>query len=489
MGGGNVHPGFPVPNPTTSYWQLPPHPLAEHRTTSDLPSETLDYVIVGSGITGAAVAYKLYARDPSLRILMLEARTAASGASGRNGGLCRAGWWLSYKRYADAFGEDEALKFVCLEEENVADLAAFVREHQVDCDFEDLDTADSYLTHEAWAKIKEVLEMRREVQQRRPDDAPRGVKEVFEGEAASRRVGIPGVVGAVTYPAHTQNPYLLVCKMLELNLAKGLNLQTNTLVHQVVESPPRQVDDPASSASSSAWTVKTSRGDVQAKQVILATNAFTNSLHSGLAGTGFMWPSRSQVSAIRPGSKVADNPAMRMNVCLNDAHSGDYFHTRAPHLRGAGDILYGGGRFLSPTREKGATDDSQVNPAIAEYLRHAAASYFGKEAWGEEGAHVRDWSGITCYTPDTYPLVGEAPGQKGLWMSVGMNGHGMAMAFRSAEALVHMITTGEEPNWFPKTFRLARAWSKSTVDLRQQVKVDEDKASYASTATEKKLQL
>ncbi|ETS77299.1 hypothetical protein PFICI_11173 [Pestalotiopsis fici W106-1] len=481
MGGGNLHPGLPVPNPTTSYWQIPPHRIAEHRTTPELPSDALDYVIIGSGITGAAAAYKLYARDPSASILMLEARTAASGASGRNGGLCRAGWWLNYQRYAQAFGEDEALKFARLEEQNVADVAAFVREHQVDCDFEDLDTADVYLTEAAWAEIKAVLELRREVQQRRPDDAPTGLKEVFEGEAASRRVGIPNVVGAVTYPAHTQNPYLLVCKMLELSLAKGLNLQTNTPVHEIIESPRR--DDLAST-----WTVKTSRGDVKTKQVILATNAFTNSLHIGLARTGFMWPSRSQVTAIRPGSKVADNPAMHMNICLNDAHSGDYFHTRAPHLRGAGDILYGGGRFLSPSREKGVTDDSKVNPKIAEYLRHAAANYFGSEAWGEEGAHMRDWSGITCYTPDTYPLVGEAPGQKGLWMSVGMNGHGMAMAFRSAEALVHMITTGEEPSWFPKTFRLARAWSNSTIDLRQ-MKVDEDKASYASTTTEKKVQI
>lgn len=36
------------------------------------------------------------------------------------------------------------------------------------------------------------------------------------------------------------------------------------------------------------------------------------------------------------------------------------------------------------------------------------------------------------------------------------------MAFRSAEALVHMMTTGAEPEWFPKCLRLARAWDKDT---------------------------
>ncbi|KAH8195533.1 hypothetical protein TruAng_010293 [Truncatella angustata] len=461
MGGGNYHSGLPVPNPTTSYWQIPPHRIAEHRTTTQLPTDTLfDYVIVGSGISGAAIAYKLLSRDPSLSILMLEARTAASGASGRNGGLCRSGWWLNYKTYLEAYGEDEALKFERLEEENVQDMAGFVREHDVDCDFEDIETADVYLTKSEWAKIKEVLALRAEVRKRRPDAVPLGDKKVFEGEAAARRVGIQNALGAVLYPAHTQNPYLLVCKMLELDLEMGLNLQTNTPVLEIHQTSSK-------SGNTTIWEAMTDRGTVQAKQAILATNAFTSVLHTSLAKTGFIWPGRSQVSAIRPGSKVGDNPAMRLVVALNDVHSGDYFHQRAVGLKGAGDILYGGGRFLSPNKEKGIADDSKVNPRIAEYLKHAAANYFGRETWGDEGDQIRDWSGITCYTRDTFPLVGEAPGEKGLWMSVGMNGHGMAMAFRSAEALVQMITTGREPEWFPKCFRLARAWSDSKVHVPQ----------------------
>ena len=91
-------PGFPHPDPTTSYWQVPPHRIANHRTTPDLPTnETFDYIIIGSGVSGAATAHKLLSRDPTLSILMLEARTAASGASGRNGGHCRPGSWKSIR--------------------------------------------------------------------------------------------------------------------------------------------------------------------------------------------------------------------------------------------------------------------------------------------------------------------------------------------------------------------------------------------------------
>lgn len=74
---------LPRDNPTQSYWQLEPDEIADLRSTDALPDKA-DTVIIGSGITGAAVAFNLLsngARD----IVMLEARQACSGATGRNG--------------------------------------------------------------------------------------------------------------------------------------------------------------------------------------------------------------------------------------------------------------------------------------------------------------------------------------------------------------------------------------------------------------------
>jgi hypothetical protein len=98
-------PGLPLPNATKSYWQDPPHRIANLRTTKDLPTEkTFDYVIIGSGISGAATAHKLLDRDSSLSILMIEARTAASGATGRNGGHCKPGDYNGVKAWVEAYG-------------------------------------------------------------------------------------------------------------------------------------------------------------------------------------------------------------------------------------------------------------------------------------------------------------------------------------------------------------------------------------------------
>jgi glycine/D-amino acid oxidase-like deaminating enzyme len=466
MGGGEVPKGFPHPNPTVSYWQLPPHLIANHRTTPSLPtSTTIDYVIVGSGVSGAAIAHKLLSHSPSLSILMLEARTAASGASGRNGGHCRAGWWLNFKKYVDAFGEDEAIKFEQLEEQNVLDIANFVQDHAVNCDFENVETSDAYTTNEAWATVLDVVRLREEVRKRRPDPEPLIKREVWYGEKASEHLGLPNILGAVTYPGHTLNPYLLVCRILELSLEKGLNLQTNTPVFMVAPVS-------ASHDGTAKWEVQTDRGTVRTKQVVLATNAYTNALHSGIANTGFLIPARSQVTAIRPRSDLFDHPALRKTVAMDDRGSGDYFMIRASGLKGSGDVLYGGGRSVSKTRDMGITDDSIVNEKIAAYLKQSAPEVFGRESWGDQSEEIRDWSGITCYTPDTFPLVGEVPDEDGLWASVGMNGHGMAMAFRSAEALVTMMTTGKEPDWFPKSFRIGRAWSKPKVNLRPKAIVE-----------------
>ncbi|KAJ7703769.1 hypothetical protein B0H16DRAFT_1394643 [Mycena metata] len=83
-------PGLPVSNPSTSYWAIPVSPIlvAQHGSDAVLPSEA-DIVIIGSGITGTAVARTLLAQFDTKNaplIVMLDARDACSGATARNGG-------------------------------------------------------------------------------------------------------------------------------------------------------------------------------------------------------------------------------------------------------------------------------------------------------------------------------------------------------------------------------------------------------------------
>ena len=76
---------LPRANPTKSYWQDPPDPeVADFLSNETLPG-TANTVIIGSGITGACTAWNLLQKSDYGRIVMLEARQACSGATGRNG--------------------------------------------------------------------------------------------------------------------------------------------------------------------------------------------------------------------------------------------------------------------------------------------------------------------------------------------------------------------------------------------------------------------
>ena len=86
-----VSPGIPVSNPSAPYWTAPPSPISRHGSGPDatLPSYA-DIVVIGSGITGTSFARTILDYDQkhrqkgdSLRLVMLEAREACSGATGR----------------------------------------------------------------------------------------------------------------------------------------------------------------------------------------------------------------------------------------------------------------------------------------------------------------------------------------------------------------------------------------------------------------------
>lgn len=84
---------FPVPNAVPSYWRKDIAAIDNHRSTETLPA-TSDVVIIGAGYVGASVAHHLIEESkrcglaaPS--IVILEAREACSGATGRNGMFLR----------------------------------------------------------------------------------------------------------------------------------------------------------------------------------------------------------------------------------------------------------------------------------------------------------------------------------------------------------------------------------------------------------------
>lgn len=83
---------FPVANAVPSFWRSEVGPIDTYRTTKELTGSA-DIVIIGAGYAGASIAHHVLEQSaqcnrPAPSMLILEAREACSGATGRNGMWC-----------------------------------------------------------------------------------------------------------------------------------------------------------------------------------------------------------------------------------------------------------------------------------------------------------------------------------------------------------------------------------------------------------------
>ena len=109
-------PGLPVDNPTVPMWQVPLHELA-NVSSSSLP-ESADVVIIGSGMSGCSVAKTILEGDDKLKVVVLEARGLASGASSRNGGHIVSPSFADFPKLVETLGREMAVKVALFTHDN-----------------------------------------------------------------------------------------------------------------------------------------------------------------------------------------------------------------------------------------------------------------------------------------------------------------------------------------------------------------------------------
>ena len=150
-------PGLPRPNPTQSYWQQSPHALANTQS-AQLPTEK-DYAIIGSGITGLAVAKTLLERDQSATVVVLEARTLCSGATGRNGGQMAANVGEEYMHLAEVHGPEMAGKIVSFTFQNLEKMQDLIKEYDAveTSEMQRVKKLRAFLTDDAFQDFKKSI--------------------------------------------------------------------------------------------------------------------------------------------------------------------------------------------------------------------------------------------------------------------------------------------------------------------------------------------
>lgn len=104
-----MDPGLPPQYPTVPTWQIPPHRTAAIQSTK--VCSVTDFAVIGSGVTGCSVAQTLLedSRSEDKTVIVFEARTIASGATGRNAGFLQSHIPRQFKSLVEKFGRDEAM--------------------------------------------------------------------------------------------------------------------------------------------------------------------------------------------------------------------------------------------------------------------------------------------------------------------------------------------------------------------------------------------
>ncbi|OBA17047.1 uncharacterized protein OGAPODRAFT_15490 [Ogataea polymorpha] len=223
---------------------------------------------------------------------------------------------------------------------------------------------------------------------------------------------------SVTFTAGQLWPYKLVTSLLRKCMLKGLNLQTNTPVLGT-----QKLED--------KWLVKTARGTILAKKLVIATNAYTASVEPRFLNK--IVPIKGICSHITP--KVRPSHLSHTYGIRYDGADQDYLINRAD-----GTVVVGGAKkHIFPFKNVfyNVVDDSTLIPGTKEYFDDYMKLFHDWKFTETETDHV--WSGILGYTDDSLPYVGEMPHESNKFIIAGFHGHGMPRVLLSAKALASNI--------------------------------------------------
>ncbi|KAM0714808.1 hypothetical protein Q7P37_009272 [Cladosporium fusiforme] len=414
---------LPTPKSTDSFWHTEPSPLLlGHRSTRDLPAKA-DIVVIGSGMSGSSIARHILKENGGSEtsttgnpnVVMLEAREACWGATGRNGGHCQPIFF--------EYPHDPEIGFFELSNWNT--LKSEIETNNIDCEWVAQPGVRGIYDEKKFQQAKEAVEI---VKRTTPELGDMMTFVTDRDELA--KYHHPKARGAVvTSVAARVWPYKFVSHVLQDLLTSSelrgtFNLQTLTPAERI------------SPTSDGKWTVETPRGTITTKTIALATNAYTSHLLPNFAD--LIVPCRGQMSALVPLPSISGDNRLKTSMGFEGDGLDDYLIQR-PTERG-GHLMFGGGRTLGHSMN--VTDDSVIEEKTAAYLRRELIDAFELPERSDpklEMQAVREWTGIMGFSRDEVPWVGPVQGKEGVFISAGFTGHGMPNTWLSGKAVASMV--------------------------------------------------
>lgn len=365
---------------------------------------TADVAIVGGGYTGLSTA--LHCAEQGLAAHVLEARHIGFGGSGRNVGLVNAGVWHPPAAVRKALGDPYGARFIRRFAEAPGRVFDLIEKHQIRCEATRCGTIhvahapsgmrDLQRRHAEWQRLGQPVDL-------------------LTRDAVSHRTGSHAFHGGLLdHRAGTINPMGYCRGLARAAIAAGAAINTGAAALGLYREGP-------------IWRVETQAGNLRAKTVILATNAYSDTL----------WPGLDRAFTLIPFFQLASRPLPAAMAHILPGRQG---------IWSTGKIMFSLRRDAYDRLIIGSMGAVSGSVGRGLSLRWAqktlARLYPGLGPVTFEQA----WHGQIAMTPDHLPrILTLAPG---LYAPVGYNGRGITTGTIFGECLASLLT-GADPTGLP----------------------------------------
>jgi glycine/D-amino acid oxidase-like deaminating enzyme len=375
----------------------------------ELPA-SVDVAVVGGGFCGLSAARTLTKRGVSVAVL--EAETFGWGASSRNGGMVLTGMKLPAPKLIKRYGIATVRKMYAASLEQIDCVEQIVREENIDCNFSrygHLEVACKQTHFDGYEESAALIK-----------------REFNHGLRIIPKTELRGEIGSDIYfggmvddSSAGLNPARYVAGLAQAAHRAGACLHDHTRVTNI---------EPASTNGARNFRLQTSKRAITAREVILASGAYTTDATPALQRKIIPIGSYIIATEVLPAALARElSPRNRM---IYDSKHFLYYYRLTPDNR----MLFGGRAAFFPETENTVRQSAEI-------LRRGMIAVY-PQLGGTNVEFV--WGGTLDFTLDVMPHAGKIDG---MYFAAGFAGHGVAAATWFGAKLAGLICG--DPNDIP----------------------------------------
>ncbi|TIP86640.1 MAG: FAD-binding oxidoreductase [Mesorhizobium sp.] len=350
------------------------------------PARKLDVAIVGAGYAGLSAGLVLAREGRS--VAAFDAMNPGEGASSRNGGITSGSIRLDYATITRRFGEEKAMTIEAEGKIAREFLCDFISTEKLDCDFKLVGLFKGALGYEQYEKMARGAEALAKKLAVESYAVPYAKQRNYVGTDFYRGGMVRMDIGGL-------HPAKFHAELLRVALASGLAVHSNTPVTSIERD-------------SSGFRVATSAGTVQARQVLVCTNGYTDGASPFLRRR--LVPVRSRIIATEELAPEVMTRLMPKLMMMGEGRELGFYYRPSPDGR---RILLGG-------RDSSRGNSDPTAPTLR--LRNGLVEIFPEL---EKVRLSHSWFGNVAMHRDMLPRIFE---KDGVVYATGFCGSGVVWA-------------------------------------------------------------